>query len=78
MADTVVVDQEVCEGHALCVSFAPEVFWLTEDERSQVRQDEITEDRWPDIELAIASCPVQAISRAETTEAGGETPGETS
>jgi alkylation response protein AidB-like acyl-CoA dehydrogenase/ferredoxin len=58
----VVVDSTVCEGHALCVSFVPEVFELADNDRSTVLDVELTDELLESVEEAIVRCPVQAIS----------------
>jgi ferredoxin len=59
----IIVDNELCEGHALCVSAAPEVFEMGEDEKALVLRVELTEDILKQVDDAILRCPVQAISR---------------
>ncbi|PTD94046.1 ferredoxin [archaeon SCG-AAA382B04] len=54
-----VVDQEVCEGHAICVGMVPEVFEMGDDGKSHVKDPEGAEE--PDIQKAIDNCPVDAI-----------------
>lgn len=57
----VLVDAERCEGHALCLGLAPEVFALTDAETACC-------DEHPDhtllreISAAAAACPRQAIT----------------
>jgi len=58
----VVVDSSVCEGHALCVSFVPEVFELGDNDRSTVLDIDLTDELLESVEEAIVRCPVQAIS----------------
>jgi ferredoxin len=60
---TVRVDSRLCEGHALCVELAPEVFDLSDDVATcnQAPSDTDIED----IDAAIAACPRQAINWVE-------------
>jgi ferredoxin len=59
----IVVDTELCEGHALCVTAAPDVFEIGDDEKSIVLPVELTDDVLRRVDDAILRCPVQAISR---------------
>lgn len=59
----IVVDTSLCEGHALCVAAAPDVFELGEDEKSVVLPVELSDDVLKRVDDAILRCPVQAISR---------------
>jgi ferredoxin len=58
----VVVDTDVCEGHALCSIAAPDVFELGEDDKAIVLEIDLTEAVLESVENAIIRCPVQAIS----------------
>jgi ferredoxin len=64
----VVVNHDLCEGHARCQENAPEVFEVRDDDRSYVLVDDVDEDLREKVERAIRLCPRQAISWAE--EAG--------
>jgi ferredoxin len=59
----IVVDAMLCEGHALCVSAAPDVFEMGDDEKAVVLPVELTDDILRQVDDAILRCPVQAISR---------------
>ena len=54
------VDLRLCENHAQCVFAAPDVFEIGEDEVLTWRT-EVDDASAPELELAAASCPVQAI-----------------
>jgi ferredoxin len=50
----VVVDSELCEGHARCVNAAPMVFQVNEEDLAEVRDENVTAEnesvsnlRWP-------------------------------
>ena len=58
----VVVDTDLCEGHALCLQAAPDVFDLGEDDRAIVKEVDLTDDLLASVADAIIRCPVQAIS----------------
>jgi ferredoxin len=55
------VDAACCEGHALCLGEAPEVFDMGPGERAYVLDIEITDELLPAVERAALSCPTQAI-----------------
>ena len=57
----VIVDQELCEGNALCRRYAPEIFRVGDDEHAQVLNEHPGEELRPAIELAVRRCPRQAI-----------------
>jgi ferredoxin len=63
----VVVDPHLCEGHALCLESAPEVFDLSVDEVATC-VEQPTGDRWQLVLAAIDACPRGAISIVEDTE----------
>ncbi len=57
----VAVNTDLCEGHARCQSFVPEVFRLRDDDHSEVIMDDIPENLRTRVEEAIRLCPRQAI-----------------
>ena len=61
----VVVDRDRCEGNAICVGIAPELFQLDEDEYVVVTADPIPADQEALAEQAIAECPRAALSRRD-------------
>ena len=61
----VVVNHDLCEGHARCEQTAPEVFEVRDDERSYVLVEDVGEDLRAKVERAIRLCPRQAISWAD-------------
>lgn len=58
-----VVDKGVCQGHAVCVGIAPEVFELDAQGKSEVKDPEGADETT--IQQAIDGCPVDAISWEE-------------
>jgi ferredoxin len=62
----VVVDTDLCEGHALCLNAAPDVFELDEDDRAIVSAVDLTGDVLARVGAAVIRCPVQAISLQST------------
>jgi ferredoxin len=59
----VMVNDELCEGHAQCVMIAPDVFDLPEGaDHVVVLQGRPPEVLRAEVEEAVAICPVRAIS----------------
>ncbi|CRZ19101.1 ferredoxin FdxD [Mycolicibacterium neworleansense] len=71
-ATPVRVDAGLCEGHALCIQLAPEVFDLSDDEvASAARTDgQWDQDTWDNVKSAVDACPRQAISLLNTSTKG--------
>ncbi len=61
----VVVDRDRCEGNAVCVGIAPDLFVLDEDDYVMVTKDPIPADQEALAEQAIAECPRAALSRKD-------------
>lgn len=61
MRRTVRVDARLCEGHALCLDTAPEVFDLTEDDVATCPRQP-PDDLWDQVQAAVDACPRGAIS----------------
>lgn len=61
----VVVDRDRCEGNALCVKYAPEVFELDDDDYAVVTVDPVPAEFEARAEKAIAECPRAALSRKD-------------
>ena len=59
------VDTLACEGHARCVSNAPEVFRIGENDQSTVILDAVPDALVEKVERAIRLCPRQAIAWVE-------------
>lgn len=55
------VDEEKCIGCGLCVSLAEAVFAFNDEGKAEA--GEVTPDDEDAVESAVASCPVEAISR---------------
>ena len=58
----VVVDFDLCESNAICMSIAPEVFEVRDDNFLYILQEEPPEELRPKVEEAVRRCPRQAIS----------------
>lgn len=61
----VVVDPDRCEGNAVCVGIAPDLFELDEQEYAVVTSEPIPADQVALAEQAIAECPRAALSRRD-------------
>ncbi|WP_407688307.1 ferredoxin [Mycobacterium sp. HUMS_1102779] len=57
-----VVNRERCEGNAVCVKTAPEVFELDDDEYAVVTTDPVPAEQETLVEQAVAGCPRAALS----------------
>jgi ferredoxin len=58
----VTVDEDLCQGHTLCASQAPEVFLLREDDgHAYVEVEEVPVDLEERVERAVETCPERAI-----------------
>jgi ferredoxin len=67
----VIVDPDLCEGHARCVELAPEVFTLDDDGYSRVILEYPDEALRPKVEAAVRLCPRQAILLREEQPPAG-------
>lgn len=56
------IDELLCEGHALCMGIAPDIFQVGDDDLARVVMDEVPEARRDAVQNAVRSCPKQAIS----------------
>lgn len=60
------VDENRCEGQAVCVGLAPKVFELgDDDEIVRVVVDEVPEELQPRARKAVAKCPMAALEIEE-------------
>ena len=59
------VDRDRCEGNAVCVGIAPELFDLDDEEYAVVQADPIPADQEDLAEQAIAQCPRAALLRED-------------
>lgn len=60
----VTVDPKLCEGHALCLDTAPEVFDVGTDDVA-VCLGKPSPAQWPAVQAAVDACPRGAISVRE-------------
>jgi ferredoxin len=61
----VVIDEDRCEGNALCMKAAPEVFEVGEDDQARLLIGRPPEDLRAQVEAAVKRCPRQAIAIVE-------------
>lgn len=62
----VIVDFDLCESNALCMTAAPEVFEVRDDNLLYVINENPPDSLRADVESAVKRCPKQAISIAES------------
>ncbi|WP_026306655.1 ferredoxin [Smaragdicoccus niigatensis] len=55
------VDRNRCEGHAMCVSLVPEIFDVGDDGKVRLLTETVEASQVADAQLAVDSCPVQAL-----------------
>lgn len=56
------VDEDRCRGHGVCCAACPEVFTLTDDGYSEVREPDIRPGLEAAVRAAADSCPERAIT----------------
>lgn len=61
----IVVDYDLCESNAVCMSIAPEVFEVRDDDFLYLLEEHPAEELRPKMEEAVRRCPKQAISIEE-------------
>jgi sterol 14alpha-demethylase len=71
----VIVDGDLCQGHAVCIEEAPEIFTLVADGSVELTQAEVSGNLCAKADMAARYCPNGAISleeiAAEKPAAGG-------
>ncbi|MEB2283852.1 MAG: ferredoxin [Polyangiaceae bacterium UTPRO1] len=58
----IIVDHALCEGNAVCVRVAPEIFAVGDDDLVRVLVADPPASQRANIEAAVARCPRQALS----------------
>lgn len=56
------VSTELCQGHARCVEFCPEVFDVDDQGFVVLLEENVGDDLTADVREAVANCPERAIS----------------
>jgi ferredoxin len=59
------VDRDRCEGNAVCVGIAPDLFDLDDEDYAVMKVDEIPSDQEELAEQAVAECPRAALIRKD-------------
>jgi ferredoxin len=62
------VDPHLCEGHALCIDTAPEVFELTDSDVATCVENPPPE-LWEQVRAAVDACPRGAITVVDSSAA---------
>ena len=70
MTVLVEVDGQLCQGHNRCVIACPEVFESDEFGYSVVKMPEVEPELEPQVRLAEADCPENAITVEEAPTTG--------
>ena len=61
----ITVDRDLCQGHGVCESEAPEVFSVSKDGVLTVLDETPPESQRAAVELAVKYCPTHALSIEE-------------
>jgi ferredoxin len=61
----IVVDRDLCQGHGVCESEAPEIFSVSKKGVLTVINENPAEDQRPLVEQAVAFCPTKALTIEE-------------
>lgn len=56
-----VIDTELCQGHARCTQLFPDLFDIDEEGYGIVRSADVTADQADQARRAVATCPERAI-----------------
>jgi ferredoxin len=59
------VDRDRCEGNAVCVGIAPDLFELDDEDYAVVKADPVPSDREDPAGQAVAECPRAALIRRD-------------
>ena len=61
----IVVDYDLCQGHQVCMSEAPEVFSVPADGQVRVLDETPPEALRAKVQLAVKYCPTHALTIVE-------------
>jgi len=61
----IVVDSDLCQGHGVCESEAPDLFEVDGDRKVRVLDETPDESQRTALELAVKYCPTHALSIVE-------------
>ena len=56
------VDADLCQGHGVCESEAPEVFRVGPDRQVELLDPAPADDQLPAVKAAVKYCPTHALS----------------
>jgi ferredoxin len=59
------VDRDRCEGNAICVGIAPDLFELDDDDYAVIKADPVPAELEESAERAVAECPRAALTRRD-------------
>jgi sterol 14alpha-demethylase len=62
MGFRIVVDADLCQGHGVCESEAPDLFEVDRDRKVQVLDVTPSDDQRKAAEAAVKYCPTHALS----------------
>ena len=62
MGFRIVVDDDLCQGHGVCESEAPELFEVNRDRKVELLLVTPSDDQRRAAELAVKYCPTHALS----------------
>jgi ferredoxin len=61
----IVVDRDLCQGHGVCESEAPEVFTVPKNGQVSLRDETPPEDLRAKVQMAVTYCPTHALKIVE-------------
>ena len=61
----IVVDRDLCQGHGVCESEAPEVFTVPKNGQVELRDETPPEELRARVQMAVAYCPTHALKIVE-------------
>ena len=59
------VDRDRCEGNAVCVGIAPDLFDLDDEDYAVIKADPVPEGQEDVAEQSVADCPRAALIRKD-------------
>ena len=62
------VDFDACESNALCEAFAPDMFFVDDDDLLQVEDPTVTDENRARVQQAVAACPKSALRIVDDAE----------
>jgi sterol 14-demethylase len=65
MGFRIVVDDDLCQGHGVCESEAPDLFEVNRDRKVELLDAAPSDDLRRAAELAVKYCPTHALSIVE-------------